>query len=128
MSVFKDHHPTCESCSSPCDYIAILSVPQVAFKDGPSGSWPSKVGRFKDFRAKQSAKMEKRQQDRYGHISTTAIPNYNGQDTGTWKEAQYQALKDKGLESASTFTTKVKEESDKGIKTLVSRPTFNVGS
>lgn len=62
--------------------------------------------------------MEKRQYDRYGDVKSGAIPNYKGVDTGTWKEAQFQALKDKGAESAATYGAKVKEEAAKGVKTL----------
>ena len=117
MSEYKDHHPACTECGSPCNYIWTPSVPQVAFKDGPSGSWPSKGDRFKTYRRKQAEKMEKRQRDRYGDVSKGAVPNYNGKDTGTWAEAQFQALKDKGAESAATFNDKVAQEkasSEKG--------------
>lgn len=79
-------------------------------KDGPSGIAPSKALRFKDYRRKQDEKMQKRQKDRYGHLKRDAIPNYNGQETGTWAEAQFQALKDKGAESAATFVNKVTAE------------------
>lgn len=119
MLVFKEHHPNCEDCGTPCNYEYVPSVPQVVLKDGASGSWPSKGERFKNYRAKQSEKMTKRQYDRYGDVKSGAIPNYKGVDTGTWKEAQFQALKDKGAESAATYGAKVKEEAAKGIKTLV---------
>lgn len=117
MSSFKEHHPACHECGTSCDYTFIPTVPQVAFKDGPSGSWPSKGERFKKFRAEQSVKMEKRQYDRYGDVKKGAVPNYNGKDTGTWQEAQFQAMKDKGAESAATFNQKVAQEkasADKG--------------
>jgi hypothetical protein len=63
--------------------------------------------------------MSKRQRDRYGHLKKDAIPNYKGQETGTWAEAQFQALKDKGSESAATFVEKVKEEKKADKKIVV---------
>ncbi len=118
MSSFKEHHPNCTNCGSICNYHWVPSVVQVAFKDGPSGGWPSKANHFKEYRRKQSERMEKRQKDRYGHLRTDAIPNYGGKETGTWQEAQFQALKEKGAESAATFKAKVDQEkkSDKRIK------------
>lgn len=109
MSSFKDHHPTCPDCGASCDNVFIPTVPQIAFKDGPSGSWPSKGDRFKRYRTKQSELAEKRQNDRYG-LSKSALPNYKGEETGTWAEAQQLALKDKGEESAATYNAKVSEE------------------
>jgi hypothetical protein len=84
-------------------------VPQIAFKDGESGSWPSKGERIKKQRAAASAAAARRQRDRYGEPKK-AIPNFNGKLTGTWQEAQFQALKERGTESATTYNNKVLEE------------------
>lgn len=116
MSGFKDHHPECLSCKSPCDYIYVPSVPQVAFKDGASGSWPSKGGRFQRHRAQQAEAAERRQRERYGHLSKGAIPNYNGVETESWREAQSHAIKERGLESGLTYSDKIKEEQSKSVK------------
>ncbi len=118
MSSFKDHHPACPECKNDMNYFWSPTVPQIAFKDGTSG-WPSKANRFKNYRAKQSEVMEKRQKDRYGHLRTDAIPNFNGKDTGTWQEAQFQALKENGAESASTFKQKVDSEKAKAGKIIL---------
>lgn len=109
MSKFKEYHPECSECKSPCDYIWVPSVPQVAFKDGPSGSWVSKGLRFKKYRAEQAAAAERRQNERFG-APKQAIPNYNGVETGTWSEAQKIAADKKGPESASTYNSLVKSE------------------
>ena len=87
-------------------------------KDGPSGSWPSKGERFKQYRAKQSEAAKHRQEERFGHLRKDAIPNFNGQETGSWQEAQSQAMKEKGAESAATFNEKISKEkaADKSIK------------
>lgn len=115
MSSFKDHHPPCLECGGPCDYTFVPTVVQVAFKDGPSGSWPSKGEHFKNYRSKRDEEMKRRQLDRYGP-PRGVLPNYGGQETGSWAEAQFQALKDKGAESAATFTEKVKDEQSKDTK------------
>ena len=115
MLTFKDEHPECVECGTKSDYIYVPSVPLVSFLDGPSGSWPSKGNRFKAYRTKASEAAGRRQRDRFGEMKG-AVPNYNGKETGTWAEAQFQALKDKGVESAATFNDKVKSEKDTLIK------------
>ncbi len=110
MSSYKEHHPACGDCGKPCDYIWVPYMTHAILKDGPSGSWPSKGERFKKYRAKQSEIAASRQQERFGHLRKDAVPNYGGSETGTWQEAQFQALRDKGAESAATFNDKVKVE------------------
>lgn len=113
MSSFKDHHPECPLCGTQCNYEFVATVPQIAFKDGPTGSWVSKGLRYQQYRREQHRKAGERQRERYGHLSTEAVPNYKGQETGTWAEAQSQAMKDKGAESAATFNSKVRAEKAK---------------
>lgn len=108
------HFPKCE-CGGEASYVYIPSVPLVSFKDGPSGSWPSKGNRFKAYRAQQAAAAERRQKERYTVVKNGAVPNFKGQETGTWKEAQVQALKESGPDSAATFNRKVAEEKSKKI-------------
>lgn len=113
MSSFKEHHPACPKCGSVCNYVYTPTVCQVALKDGPTGSWPSKGMRFQQYRNKRHEEVGRKQKERYGHLSSEALPNYNGQETGTWAEAQNQALKDKGVESAATYSGKVNAEKAK---------------
>jgi len=117
MSEFKEFEPECDKCGAKCKYKFTPTVVQFALKDGPSGSWPSKGNRFKKFREEQSKKAAKRQQGRYGNPS--AVPNYKGEETGTWAEAQSRASNDKDnpnpAETAATYTDKV--ASEKVIKT-----------
>jgi hypothetical protein len=87
----------------------------VSFKDGPSGSWPSKGNRFKAYRAKQAEAATRRQNERFASIKNGAVPNYKGQETGTWQEAQITAMKEAGPDSAATFNSKVAEEKSKKI-------------
>lgn len=119
MNDYKEHHPKCPECGSSCDYLWKPYAPQAILKDGPSGSWPSKGERFKNYRAKRSEEMGRRQKERYGHIRTDAVPNYEGKETGTWQEAQFQAMKEKGAESAATFNDKVAKEKAADKKIVV---------
>jgi len=109
---FKEHHPKCEKCESQCTYEFNPTVVQFALKDGPSGSWPSKGERFKKYRANQSKKMERRQRDRYGHLERDCVPNYNGQATEDWREAQSLAMKgsEDSLQTAATYNQKINKE------------------
>ena len=116
---FKEYHPKCTKCGSDTQYKWVPTITNFILKDGASGSWVSKGERFKKFRASQSEKMEKRQKDRYGHLKRDAIPNYGGKETETWREAQFQAMKEKGAESAATFNDKVKEETSKKGKIII---------
>jgi hypothetical protein len=118
MSEFRDLHPVCIICGSPCNYQFTPTVVQFALKDGPSGSWPSKGNRFKQYRADQSEKMKRRQRDRYGHLNRDAVPNYQGQLTEDWRDAQDLAMKDKernpdSLATAATFNDSIKKEKRK---------------
>jgi hypothetical protein len=117
MNEFKDHHPKCDKCGSRCDYKYTPTVVQFALKDGPSGSWPSKGNRFKKYRDEQSAKAKIRQKDRYGE-GPKLMPNYQGQQTEDWREAQSLAMKDKDrnedpLSVASTYNEHINKESEK---------------
>jgi len=116
MKDYEEQHPACPQCGKPCNYTWVPYAPQFVLKDGATGSWPSKGNRFKQYRAKAAEAASKRQRDRFGE-DRSAIPNYNGQETGTWQEAQHQALKDKGAESAATYNAKVAEEKSKKIVT-----------
>ena len=118
MSEFRDLRPTCIVCGAECAYQFTPTVVQFALKDGPSGSWPSKGDRFKKYRANQSEKMKERQLDRYGHLNRDCVPNYQGQVTEDWREAQDLAMKDKdrnpdSLATAATFNGQIAKEKRK---------------
>jgi hypothetical protein len=115
MSEYADHHPPCLVCATPCNYEYIPSVPHAILKDGPSGSWPSKGERIKKQRQKASEDAARRSRDRYGKEPNKLVPNFQGKETGTWAEAQFQAGKERGDASAATFDKRVTEE--KTVKT-----------
>ena len=108
------HHPACPKCGSPCNYRFAATIVHTILKDGPSGSWPSKGERFKKYRARQSVAAEKRQNERFG-MAKESLPNYKGQETGTWREAKDLAVADKGQDIGKTYDRKIKAEDAKKI-------------
>ena len=115
MEGFKEFIPKCIKCGSDSHYKWVPTITNFILKDGPSGSYPSKGNHFKQYRAKQSEKMEKRQKDRYGHLKRDAIPNYHGAETSDWREAQSLAIKEQGLEVSASFNAKIAEEKSKKL-------------
>lgn len=109
VNIFKTYKPACQKCGGSCEYVFSPSRVQFILKDGPSGSWPSKGERIKKQRAKASEAAGKRQQERYKN--PTLVPNFQGKETGTWRDAQAEALKEKGPATAATYVDKVKTES-----------------
>lgn len=108
VNSFKEFRPPCKKCGSECEYRFCPSVAHFILKDGPSGSWPSKGNRFKKFREKASQAASKRQKERYR--VPTLVPNFEGKETGTWRDARTEALKEKGPGVAATYDDKVKAE------------------
>ena len=109
ISGYKEFTPECKQCGSKSHNVFVPSVPQVAFKDGPSGSWPSKGQRFQNYRRQASEAAAKRQRDRFGDTNKL-VPNYNGKETESWREAQSEAVKERGAEAAASYTDKVVSE------------------
>lgn len=118
MSSFKEHHPLCPACATPCNYEWVPSVPHAVFKDGPSGSWPSKGERVKKQMQARSEAAGRRQRDHFGEAKKL-IPNYDGKLTGTWQEAQHLAEKERGTPSAATYDKRVAEEKGTDTKIVV---------
>ena len=110
----ENHHPSCTECGGICNYVYIPSVPQIAFIDGDSGSWPSKGERItKQMRARSEA-AAKRQRDRYGE-APTAIPNYKGDIAPSWADARSEALIQGGSEQAATYNHMIEKENKKKL-------------
>jgi len=65
-------------------------------KDGASGSFPSKASKERKYRQKRYRVMGQRQKD---HVhKPELIPNYMGQEAGSWKEAQNMAETDRDVD------------------------------
>ena len=125
---FKEFHPPCPSCGEPCVYEFNPTVVQFAIKDGPSGTSPSKALRINKHMAEKNERLKKRERDRYGHLNRDVVPNFQGQRTESWREAQSIAMQDKeyhekrgtdSLAVAATFNDKIAKEA-KGDKKIVS--------
>jgi hypothetical protein len=122
INTFKEFKPACVHCGSECEYKFVPTIIQGILKDGPSGSWPSKGEHFKKYRQNKSMEMERRQKDRYSHLNRDVVPNYAGQVTENWREAQSLAMADKAtieqkqtdsLAVAATYVPKIKKEKAK---------------
>jgi hypothetical protein len=111
---FKEFTPKCNKCGGDSKYKFTPSVPQIAFLDGDSGSFPSKGDRIKKQMQARSEAAAKRQRERYGD-APTAIPNYKGDIAPSWADARSEALIQGGSEQASTYNAAVKEESKKKL-------------
>jgi predicted nucleic acid-binding Zn ribbon protein len=91
----------CPECQA--DLAVGFSPGDVTFvlKDGPSGGWASKALKENKHRAIRHKVMGQRQKD---HVFTPSLqPNYKGEETGSWREAQEQARRDLGEAAASTY-------------------------
>jgi hypothetical protein len=55
-------------------------------------AWSDKNLKEKEYRAQRSSYLGKKQRD--SHFVPTLQPNYNGEETGTWRDAMEVASKD----------------------------------
>ncbi len=129
MNGFKDFHPPCPGCGAPSNYEFNPTVIQFAIKDGPSGTSPSKAYRVQRQMREKHERIGRRQKDRYGHLNRDVVPNFQGQITESWREAQSVAMQDKDFQEANktdslavaaTFKDKINKESG-GEKKIISK-------
>jgi len=101
---------TCNECGNHSVYIFTPTICQVRLKgDG----WPSKSEREKNYRKKRTQIMKKRQED---HVKKPELrPNFNGEMTGTWADAQ-AAAHDAGKNISSYDNLVQKEKAGKKSK------------
>ena len=94
-------------CGGNAEIVFNPGAVKFVLKDGPSGGWVSKAGKENKYRRGRSAEMAKREKD---HVfKSSLVPNYDGVETETWREAQELARK-------STYE-KVSEKHDVGLAT-----------
>jgi len=95
-----------------CGKLTILTFAPGEFttilKDGESGGWASKATKENKYRSQRYVDMGKRTKENVA--PTPLVPNYKGEETGTWKEAQEKARKEKGDDAASTYEPRVSGE------------------
>jgi len=98
----------CTGCNKPAQLAFAPGSFGFILKEGESGGWASKSIKENAYRKNRAHVMEKRKRD---HVRPQVLqPNYQGQETGTWKEAQEAARSDKGNASASTYDPLVAKE------------------
>lgn len=98
----------CQACQAALQLVFNPGAVSFIMKDGESGGWTSKALRENKYRMARREVMAKRERD---HVFKNKLqPNYRGEETGTWREAQEQARKDKGSEAATTYTPLVARE------------------
>jgi predicted nucleic acid-binding Zn ribbon protein len=80
-------------------------------KEGESGGWASKSIKENAYRAERSKVMAKRNKD---HVFKSSLQaNYDGTETGSWRDAQELARKEKGDLAAATYEPLVQKEKAK---------------
>lgn len=98
----------CSDCGSKAELGFSPGTLGFILKEGPSGGWATKSIKENQYRKKRGRVMEQRQRD---HVRTPKLqPNYKGEETGTWKEAQEAVRKDKGDLAASSYDPLVSKE------------------
>ena len=101
----------CPSCQE--NMTVSFQPGKVAFvlKDSSTGGWVSKADKENKYRKAHREVMAQRERD---HVfKTTLQPNYKGEETGTWREAQEAARKEHGDAAAVTYTPHVVKENAK---------------
>jgi predicted nucleic acid-binding Zn ribbon protein len=89
-------------------------------KDGESGGFVSKAMKENKYRARHREVMAKRERD---HVfKTKLIPNYNGMETGTWKEAREEARSETAKEHGTSAATLVAQTYEPLVKTEQAKP------
>ena len=77
-------------------------------KDGVSGGWASKANKENKYRRARNATMARREKD---HVfKSRLVPNYQGQEAGSWTDVQDHVRSTKGVEAASTYDPLVSKE------------------
>jgi len=98
----------CSNCGLPAQIGFSPGTLGFVLKEGESGGWASKSIKENAYRKKRRQEMARREKD---HVFKASLqPNYDGTETGTWREAQELARKEKGDGSAQTYDPLVKKE------------------
>jgi hypothetical protein len=76
----------CNKCDAHCQILFDPSSVQFVMKDGESGGWQSKAMKENAWRARHREVMARRERD---HVFKPKLQaNYQGIETGTWKDAR----------------------------------------
>lgn len=96
----------CSTCQGKVGIVFNPGNVSFVMKDGESGGFVGKALKENGYRAKRRVEMARRTKD---HVAPKPlIPNYGGQQTENWREAQEAARKD-GKDTAS-YTPLIRRE------------------
>ena len=98
----------CASCSETVEIVFNPSDVSFILRDGESGGWAGKAIKENKLRARRREILAKRERD---HVFKNKLqPNYEGMETGSWKETQAFVRDRHGEASASTYDSFVQRE------------------
>jgi len=98
----------CKSCNGNAQIAFKPGSVSFVMKDGESGGWASKAMKENGYRNKHREVMAKRERD---HVFKNSLQaNYDGVETGKWRDAQEMARNEKGDAAASSYDSLVKQE------------------
>ena len=107
----------CSTCHGAVNLVFSPGKVSFVLKDGESGGWVSKAMKENKYRSARQGVMERRQRDHAPNPKL--VPNFAGEQTGTWADAR-QAAFDKALtetqdvsaarEASATYDSLVKQE------------------
>jgi len=107
----------CSTCQGAVQLVFDPGDVKFVLRDGESGGWISKAMKENKYRANRQGVMERRQRDHAPNPKL--VPNFAGEQTGTWADAR-QAAFDKALtetqdvsaarEASSTYDPLVRQE------------------
>lgn len=98
----------CKTCGSNAKISFSPGKVGFVMKDGESGSWTSKVLKESKYRTARREVMAKREKD---HVFKSSLQaNYDGTETGSWRDAQELARTEKGEAAAATYAPLVTKE------------------
>lgn len=101
----------CKTCAQPAQFAFSPGKVGFVMKEGESGGWASKSLKENKYRRERRSVMAKREKD---HVFKSSLQaNYEGTETGSWKEAQEMARSEKGDLAAATYEPLVTKELSK---------------
>ena len=98
----------CAACGLPAQIGFAPGKLGFILKEGESGGWASKSIKENAYRSKRRDALAKKERDHVFKASLQA--NYDGLETGSWREAQELARVEKGEDAAASYEPLVQKE------------------
>lgn len=107
FSEMSDFSEAC-TCGSSIVVMFAPSAMNFTLRDGPSGGWASRAIKEKQYREKRREMLAKKEKD---HVYTPSlIPNFNGEQTESWREAKEIARVELGTSAAESYNDLVQSK------------------